>query len=153
MPESQAESSGTTVELVITIKMRQATHGLEVTAWARLPSANGTATGATIDHATGTLSPANHLVVPFYTIFHRMPNQPETGTVLTPGILSQGFDRMLMHALHQMELAEMHLYRNSANIDDEEQWEILYTWCCPIATLVVSLLQHRISRYIFPRTM
>lgn len=27
------ESSGTTVELIITIKMRQATHGLEVTAW------------------------------------------------------------------------------------------------------------------------
>lgn len=66
------ESSSTTVELVITIKMRQATHGLEVTAWAlrtsragistrrqnrmnatpitRLTvSANGTVTGTTID--------------------------------------------------------------------------------------------------------
>ena len=65
------ESSGTTVELVITIKMRQATHGLGVTAWAlrsragistrrqnqmtatsimRLTvSANGTVIGTTID--------------------------------------------------------------------------------------------------------
>ena len=81
------ESSGTTVELVITIKMRQATHGLEVTAWAlrsragmsttrqnrmtatpitRLTvSANGTVTGTTIDQGTGTQTPANQMVIPF----------------------------------------------------------------------------------------
>ena len=79
--------SGATVELVITIKMRQATHGLEVTAWAlrsragmsttrqnrmtatpitRLTvSANGTVTGTTIDQGTGTQTPANQMVIPF----------------------------------------------------------------------------------------
>ena len=116
------ESSGTTVELVITIRMRQATHGLEVTAW-ELRSRASTSTRRrnpitaiqcrqlarspepTIDQATGIHTPVNQAILLFHTVSHMMPNSMGTGVVVrTPGILSQNLDWILMHALHQMKL-------------------------------------------------
>lgn len=162
------ESSGTTVELVITIRMRQATHGLEVTAW-ELRSRASTSTRrrnpiTAIQCRQLARSPEppsikqqEYILLWIKSFFYFIP-YPTWCPIRWEWVLSElpAYCPKTLTGYWCMPTpneAHMQLCWNSTNIDGKWRiMEIIYTWQFPRSTWSFSIIA-RDSLYIFPRTI